>query len=1058
MASSSSSPPMKHQVFLSFRGEDTRLNFTAHLREALKGKGLDVFFDEEKLERGEHISPALYRAIEASRLSIIVLSSDYASSKSCLAELSDIIDCKSTHGHIVLPIFYHVDPSDVRNFGGSFKTSFDDHESNRPLDEVKRWKAAFAGAGKLKGWHIEGGKFDRSETEYIKDIVDYVIKKLMSSYFRSASEELVGIDDQKKTIMGLIEQEDCRVIGLWGMGGIGKTTLADAVYKEVSAEFQDRCFLQNVSEKIEKEGRESLRNELLSELLNQKDIRIDTPSIGYPYKERLNNKKVLVVLDDVTDSDQIDFMGVRNFGHGSKIIITSRERQVLKNGGTDNIHEVNELNEEDSFQLFSTFAFKLLNPAVDFRDLSSKFVKYARGNPLALKIMGSKLYTKSREQWESEMDKLKQYLEPKILHILKSSFDGLDELEKNIFLDIACLYKGSHKSEILEILCSYYKGAMSGISNLIDKCLLDITSYGGISMHDMLEEMARDIVCQESKHPEERSRLWNPKNVYQVLKNKRLIANGVDIVSLPNELRYLWWEYYPFKSLSLEFNPKNLFVLKLYHGNMEQLWNEDYQDLVNLRVIDVSFSKNLRKIPNILGAINLRILCCQGCESLVELPCLNHLTYLQTLQLDGCLNFKKLPELPNDIGELLLSNTKIKEVPNSIEHLVGLESLDFTNCPIVKFPKIPRNIEVLDLSGTQIEEVSSPFDPSSNLQCLSLSHTRVKNVSSNILKLESLISLDLSRCPVVEFPGVEVPSPILMFKRLECLRMVNCESLKVLTQLPPNLKYLNAHGCTSLGKVFFDHQNLRPFDGEADFFMIFSNCFGLNQDSIDNIEANVMLNIQSLAGKWASRYDQQFSPNSIPELLCCFPGNKISANRFEHQSMNSSLHLKMAPSGTSVRRFLGFVICLVTDLTRCYRVENLKFNCEYQLKFPGGIEKFESEISFGRIQWTEQKCDGNHVLILCGTDMVREDKNYEEASFEFYIKHFNDDKEENIKVEKCGVHVFNQNFDSHDDANIEEAENRPATETRLSYIGGEEEDRGSKRLKYSHSSEDATSQ
>ncbi|KAK8478551.1 hypothetical protein V6N11_057176 [Hibiscus sabdariffa] len=619
--------------------------------------------------------------------------------------------------------------------------------------------------------------------------------------------------------------------------------------------------------------------------------------------------------------------------------------------------------------------------------------------------------------------------------------------------------------------------------------------------------MARDIVCQESKHPGERSRLWNPKDVYQVLQNKRgtnliegikldmsqidiirlcpyvfenmfnlkhihfyvplhdwtcwnpkLIANGVDIASLPNELRYLWWEYYPFKSLSSEFNPKNLFVLKLYHGNMEQLWNEDYQDLVNLRVIDVSFSKKLRKIPNILGAINLRILCCEGCESLVELPCLNHLTYLETLQLDGCLNFKKLPELPNDIGELLLSNTKIKEVSDSIEHLVRLESLDFTNCPIVKFPKIPTNIEVLDLSGTQIEEVSSPLDPSSNLQCLSLSHTRVKNVSSNILKLESLISLDLSRCPVVKFPGVEVPSPILMFKRLECLRMVNCESLKVLSQLPPNLKYLNAHGCTSLEKVFFDHQNLRPFDGDADFFMIFSNCFGLNQDSIDNIEANVMLNIQSLAGEWASRYDRQLSPDSIPELICCFPGNKISANRFEHQSMNSSLHLKMAPSGTSVRRFLGFVICLVTDLTRCYRIENLKFNCEYQLAFAGGIEKFESEISFGRIQWTEQNCEGDHVLILCGTDMVREDKNYEEASFEFYIKHFNGDKEENIKVEKCGVHVFNQNFGSHEDANIEEADDRCATETRLSSIGGEEEDRGSKRLKYSHFSEDATSQ
>ncbi|KAL4290849.1 hypothetical protein GQ457_14G025090 [Hibiscus cannabinus] len=161
MASSSSFPLMKYQVFLSFRGEDTRLNFTSHLLKALKATGMSVFFDEEKLERGEHILPALSQAIVASRLSIIVLSSDYASSKSCLAELSDIMDRRGSHGQIVLPIFYHVDPSHVRNFGGSFKTCFDGHESNKPLDEVKRWKAAFAEAGELKGLHIEGSKFDR---------------------------------------------------------------------------------------------------------------------------------------------------------------------------------------------------------------------------------------------------------------------------------------------------------------------------------------------------------------------------------------------------------------------------------------------------------------------------------------------------------------------------------------------------------------------------------------------------------------------------------------------------------------------------------------------------------------------------------------------------------------------------------------------------------------------------------------------------------------------------------------------------------------------------------
>ncbi|KAK8536944.1 hypothetical protein V6N13_000125 [Hibiscus sabdariffa] len=173
-------------------------------------------------------SPALSNAIAASNISIIVLSEDYASSKSCLAELSDIMD---------------------------HKTSFEKHETEG-LRQVEQWKKTFAAVGKLTGWHI---KSNRPETEYIKEIVDVVAKKLRNNLCRpSACDELVGIDDQKNKILGLIEQEESLVIGLWGPGGIGKTTLAEAVFHEISSNFEDRYFLQNVREKIEKQEKESL--------------------------------------------------------------------------------------------------------------------------------------------------------------------------------------------------------------------------------------------------------------------------------------------------------------------------------------------------------------------------------------------------------------------------------------------------------------------------------------------------------------------------------------------------------------------------------------------------------------------------------------------------------------------------------------------------------------------------------------------------------------------------------------------------------------------------------
>ncbi|TYJ16504.1 hypothetical protein E1A91_A10G258200v1, partial [Gossypium mustelinum] len=995
---------MKYHVFLSFRGEDTRLNFTSHLLQALKSKGLEVFFDEEKLEKGEQLSQALSRAIAVSNISIIVLSADYASSKSCLVELSDIMIRKSSQGHIVLPILYHVDPSNVRNIGGSFETSFEEHESKQPTDSVQRWKSAFAEVGKLKGWHIEGGKIDRPETEYIKDVVEYVIKELRNMKFRSGSRELVGIEYQKNTILKLIKQNDCRVLGLWGMGGQGKTTLADAVYKKISSEFESHCFLQNVREEIRKQGKKSLRNELFSKLL--KDVDIGTPSIGSTLtQEMLNNKKLLVVLDDVDDIDQIDYMGVEYFGSQCKIIITSRDRQVLESGGADTIHEVKGLNENNSLQLFSTFAFKQLNPAIGFQDLSRRFVKYTQGNPLALKVLGSDLNKRSINYWESKVEKLKDCPpEKKISEALKSSYDGLDIVEQNIFLDIACFFKGEPIKRTKHILSGCYKGVECGINKLVDKCLINLSSsvdYSGyvtmrrkrypeiISMHDMLEGMGKDIVRKESKTLGKCSRLWNHRHVEQVFKYnkgtdriqgikldmshmdnllfqpfvfenminlryiffyfpssllhmersyyKKLLTYQVDIVSLPDELRYLRWDYYPFKSLPSSFNPKNLVVLKLAYGNMEQLWNESHQDLVHLRKMNLFSCKNLKKIPNLLGAVNLERLDCENCESLVELPSLHHLTSLQALHPKGCRSLKKFPEIPNNFSWLDLSKTGIEEVPDLIGHLLRLEWLRLRN-------------------------------------------SRVKYVSS-ISKLESIYFLDLSGCPI----------------------------LKLLSELPPYLQGLSVHDCTSLVKVSFADQNLYKFDSLDDddvICMLFCNCFNLNQESTNNIEANAMLKIGSLAKKWAARYDWEYQREDFPGLICCFPGNKISADKFKCQSMNSSLSLKIAPNRGSGSRVLVFAICLVADLTHCHRFKYLHCYCEYQLTASdGGKEKFKSIIPF-LDDSASKKCMGDHVFILSSKKMVKRDKNYEEASFEFAIIDFDYEKLESIEVERCGVHVF----------------------------------------------------
>ena len=154
--SSSSTHQWKYEAFLSFRGEDTRKNFTAHLYDALNRRGIITFWDEEGLERGKPISN-LFKAIEESQFAIIILSKNYASSKWCLDELVKIVKCSKETGLIILPVFYGVDPSDVRNQTGAFEQAFLDHQKcfEDNMEKVETWRAALREVGGISGSHLQ---------------------------------------------------------------------------------------------------------------------------------------------------------------------------------------------------------------------------------------------------------------------------------------------------------------------------------------------------------------------------------------------------------------------------------------------------------------------------------------------------------------------------------------------------------------------------------------------------------------------------------------------------------------------------------------------------------------------------------------------------------------------------------------------------------------------------------------------------------------------------------------------------------------------------------------
>ena len=149
-------PGSNFDVFLSFRGEDTRHGFTDHLYEAFRWRGFEAFRDSEKLQLGQEIASELIQAIENSQSAIVVFSEKYADSRWCLDELAVIVECKKNKGLKVVPVFYHVDPSDVRKQTGPFEKAFDEHQKNDRInrEKIHKWKDAMREMGNLSGEHL----------------------------------------------------------------------------------------------------------------------------------------------------------------------------------------------------------------------------------------------------------------------------------------------------------------------------------------------------------------------------------------------------------------------------------------------------------------------------------------------------------------------------------------------------------------------------------------------------------------------------------------------------------------------------------------------------------------------------------------------------------------------------------------------------------------------------------------------------------------------------------------------------------------------------------------
>ncbi|XP_030946038.1 disease resistance protein RML1A-like [Quercus lobata] len=766
-SSFSSSTHQSHDIFLSFRGEDTRHGFTSHLHKALCDQGFNIFIDDN-LQRGEEISIELLKAIESSIVSIVVLSKNYASSTWCLDELVNIFEC----GQLVLPIFYNIDPSELRKQNGEFGVALTKHEEifKVDIDKVQNWRIALNKVGSLSGWHYKNGDI---ESKFIQTIVENIPRTILKRKPLFVGEHLVGVKPRAKAVESLlsIELNEFRMLVIHGISGIGKTTIAKAVYNRIANHFDRSSFLENVRE---------------------------------------------------TSKTQDGIIKLQ----GSRVIITTTTNsQFLATlGKVCTTYEAKKLEKQEALQLFQKHAFLRKKPNKDYSELTNQVIQYAQGLPVALIIIACDLCGKTKHEWEITLDKYNKIPNKDIQEVLRVSYDGLEDIVKYIFLDIACFFKGWKKDYVVNILNASDSHPDYGIQRLVYKCLITV-DHGILLMHDLIQQMGREVVRQESPHIlGKRSRLWHHKDALEVLIGNKgtdeirgimlhspelvnvqlhpdvfkkmenlkiLLVDNINICEaiqyLPDGIKILSWPKYPFR-LPSKYCPLQLVRLDMPYSRigLEKLCKQEYQ-LENMKHLNLSGCKFITKLPD-LCTPNLETLDLSDCENLVKIHESGEFLHkLKTWKLDNC---KKLQNLPN---KLMLTSLEVLETLS----LHGCKNLRDLPDGIYKLQQLRQ----LWTPTAKLRPTCNSFDSSSGYGFLNMTEL-VLGFCKTIIELDLLMKPDyfpaLERILLFETNIITIPESISRFPSLRGLSISNCKHLREVQGLPQSISWVNAQNCPLL--------------------------------------------------------------------------------------------------------------------------------------------------------------------------------------------------------------------------------------------------------------------
>ncbi|KAH9288756.1 hypothetical protein KI387_032873, partial [Taxus chinensis] len=838
--SSKTMKKLPYDVFINHRGPNVKYTLASSIYRILNGMTLTVFLDSEELDLGNFLPREIEAVTRRALLHIAIFSPKYAESPWCLAELSFMLKT----GTPIVPVFYYVDPADLRwvdkGKGGYAPAFFQHEEKGRYTPEMLQdWKKALYEVSFYCG-HIITNKAE--EWRVLKNIVNDVLREVKHVPLVVAKHP-VGLEETVKDFeMTALQStqlghESVKIVGIWGMGGSGKTTLAKQIYNDKCASMERSSFLFDVRDAAGKNVLHNKQKKLLEDL-GVKGVSFDNMEEGKGILARcLRSVRVLVILDDVDHMDQLDALlpTTHSLGLGSLIIVTTRELQVLQCWGISSIYKMKTLDLSHAKQLFCWHAFLQPSPPDTFEELVEKFLAACNGLPLSLKVFGGQLYGISRKDyWESQLHKLSRILPNDVKQRLKISYDALDDEEKEIFLDAVCFFIGEENSLAIEVWNGSGWSGLHSWETLVNKCLVELDEKNRIRIHDHLRDLGREIASQHSPR-----RIWLPEQVTNVQNEteKRTGIRGImattaestgevdeglcglaasslglkifvvrgpyfnQVISTLASTELVWLRCIETgqRNLPSPLSLKKLRVLQLHEKlgreyHLEELWEADEDAPRQLRELVISACRNFQRFPNSIGYLkNLKKLVMDGRNSNVtSLPnefCL--LLSLEHLQL--CC--EKLSLLPSRFGDLtnlrhldLSGCSTLRMLPVCFKQLTILHYLNFHRCSKLIFNlDIMENmtkLEYLNLSFCkELEELPSHITNQASLRELYMEHTRSRELPMDIGQLSKLQVMHIGN-PLL----TSLPHSIGNLSSLINLKIYQCPELE---SLPESVGYLS---------------------------------------------------------------------------------------------------------------------------------------------------------------------------------------------------------------------------------------------------------------------------